>query len=449
MIAFVRKRSRDPGDRASSRCRQSGSAGAPAARRNAVVQRRIGHVSWEGEPPAASWLLLAIRNGRVHKQSYTGRVNAERLHAIVTELQQELAATEEPALIERLIQSVTGLAQQPGQPAPEQQLAEVRRQLNENLASAPSNDYSAAMQRALKELGVADLLGIRLREQIEEIFDRNEITPSAAAEELRPIADRVNGLNNAIEQVRQGFDFFNIGSEELDPGEFEIEFLIPRPAIKNDLGALGDEFNQVKRILGPFLELGTGSRPDIAVRAIASSEFQLLLVGIPGAALMLSKALDYLASAYQKLVSIREAQQKLKDAGVSKGTLESVTRDADGKIDKEIDALIEQLLAQAEVKPDPDRRNELEHELRRALRSLALRIDRGYVMDVRVGQLPPPAEDEAEENVDEKLRRIVDEVFERQERLQYTNLTGEPLLELPESIDQEIDEPKKPPKSAP
>jgi hypothetical protein len=370
-------------------------------------------------------------------------VNAERLHAIVDGLKEELQETQAAPLLQQLLQGLQDLSQQPGQPAPQQSVSVTRQQLSERLAAAPSNRYPPAWRQAITELGVDDVLGTQLRERIDAIFEQNELTPSAAASQLEPIASKVSQLDNALDQLQQGFGFFGIRAEELEPGEFEISFLIPRKTVENDLGSLGQEFRRIKLLLGPFLELAVGSRPDVEVRSIASSEFQVLLAGIPAATLMLAKSLDYLVSAYQKVIDMREARQMLKDAGASEETLGSATRDADSKMDQEIETLVDQLLKEADTKPNQGRRNELRKELRDALRGLARRIDQGYVIDVRVGELPAPSEeeDEAPSPETQRIRQIVDEVMSVQERLKFANLSGEPILELPEAVDDD-DEPQ-------
>ena len=60
----------------------------------------------------------------------------------------------------------------------------------------------------LNELGVADLIGVQLLDRIEHIFDRNEITPSIAADEMAPIAERVRRLETALDEVLSSFAFF-------------------------------------------------------------------------------------------------------------------------------------------------------------------------------------------------------------------------------------------------
>jgi hypothetical protein len=370
-------------------------------------------------------------------------VNAERLHAIAKALKDELDATQAVPLTQQLLQGLQSIDQQPGQPAPQQSVSEARAQLEARLAEAASNHHSPAWRNAVEELGVADLLGDRLGEQIEGIFDRNEITPAAAASELEPIATSLTRLDNALDQLLQGFDFFGIPAEELEPGEFEIGFLIPREAVEDELGELGLEFINVKRILGPFQELATGTREDLEVRSISSSAFQVFLQSAPAVALMFATALERLISSYEKVMNIRVAYQTLKESNVEQDALAAVEASAEKKIGEDINEMVEQTLAEADDL-EPARCNELRKELTDSLNALANRIDRGYSMEVRAGPLPEPddGEEEDESEDDKRLARIVEQVLAKQERLKFTNTSGAPILQLPEPTDSSATDPE-------
>jgi hypothetical protein len=380
-------------------------------------------------------------------------MNAERLHAIGIELKQELQQTEAVPLMQQLLQGLQNMGQQPGQPGPEQTVSQVREQLRERLADAPSNHFSPAWRAGVKELGISDLVGEELMRQVEEIFDRNEITPSAAAAELEPIAARLSRLDNALDQLIQSFDFFNIGSEELEPGEFEIGFLIPREAVGDALEQLGYEFLKLKRIIGPFQELAIGAREDAEVRSISSSWFQVFLHSHAAVALMYAGALERLISAYEKVMNIRVAYKQLEESDVGKEALDAVEASAEGKMSEEIAAIVNDLVAKKE-KEDKARANELRKELTDSLNALANRIDRGYSMEVRAGELPEPEpeDDETEEGAEEQLlREMVQQVRAMQGRLTFANLSGSPILELPESIDESepaTEDGRRPPNNA-
>src|SRR6202035_196166 len=131
---------------------------------------------------------------------------------------------ETAALMRQLVDGLRAMTQQqPGQSA-EQTVSQARTQLGERLLKARSNDWSPVWRSAVQELGVENLFGNELRAQVEEVLDRNEITPSAAADELEPIADRLSRLGDALNNLLDSLRFFRIRAEELEPGEFEVGF---------------------------------------------------------------------------------------------------------------------------------------------------------------------------------------------------------------------------------
>jgi hypothetical protein len=365
-------------------------------------------------------------------------VNAERLHVIAKALNDELEQTEAPSLLSELVAALRQSVDDPSQPAHQQNVSSLRQRLDEALSSAPSNSFSPAWREALQELGVADLVGEALEQRIRAIFERNEITPSAAADELAPLVERLQSLQTAVTEVLDSFAFFDIGAEELAPGEFELGFLVPRAAVDEELQELGQEFIKLKRILGPFLELSMGTRPDVHVRSIASSGFQVFLHSAPATALLLATALERLISSYEKVMNIRLAYQQLREAGASNEALDGVAQDADRKMGDDIAELVGDLLAKAEGL-DSGRANELRKELTDSLNALANRIDRGYGVEVRAGDFPESDEEEPRDPEEEERRLEAEKVHEMQQKLSFMNVTGKPILQLPEPQDEEAE----------
>lgn len=358
-------------------------------------------------------------------------MNAERLHAIALALRDELSSGEIPEQLERLAQGLKQAVAAPSQPSHQQEVSDSRSHLNEALRSAPSNTFSPAWKSAIEDLELDGLLGQALRERIEEIFLRNEITPSAAANEIAPLSAEVGRLSEALQRLLHGFEYLEIGFEELPPGEFEIGFLIPRDAVGEDLERLGLEFRKLDRVLAPFLELGTGGRPDLRVRTIASSEFQVFLQSAPAVAVLLATAMERIISSYEKVMNIRLAYKKLQDSDVSATALKAVAKDADAKMASEIKKVVEDLLKQADRKDDA-RLNELRKELTDSLNALANRVDKGYSVEVRAGPQEEPPADADEPPADAAARAAATAISSKQERLRFVNRSGETILRLPE-----------------
>ena len=362
-------------------------------------------------------------------------MNIERFHALVASLADELETTKVTELMTQLAQGLRQMSQDPSQPAYQQQVSNARSGLLEALNAAPSNGYSPGWRQSLEELEVGSLVGTGLSRLVEDVLARNELTATTAADELEPLAERVQALTTACKNVLDGLRFFDIDTEDLNPGEFEISFLIPRAEVDEELGELGHELEQIKRLLGPLLELSIGARPNVTVRSISSSAFEIFLVSAPATALVVAKVIESLVTSYEKLTNIRVSQQQLEDDGVPAEALAPVKRHANELMEREIDGLVEELLTDAQV-ADNGRRNELKIELTISLNGLANRIDRGYGVDVRAGELPEPEEDVESTPQEKETRTAANEVLSRQQRLRFLKLDGKPILALPEATDE-------------
>ena len=360
-------------------------------------------------------------------------MNAERLHAIVNALQSEVAETS--VQLSELRDVVRQSANNPGDPDPQQRIGQNRDQLYRMLDRAPSEKLSPAGREALKELKVAELLGSQLRKRVNEIFKRNSITPATAADDLEQLVARVQELSELLNDLQQGFERFGIGIEELEPGEVEVSFLIPRKEVHDGLAALGQEFINIKRILGPFLELSTGSREDVRVRTIASSEFEAYLLLGAFVAANFAKALETVLNIYEKILNIRKASKQLEETGIDPDYVDGLKKQAETMTRHEIEQFVNKLLAEQSQTDDRERENELRTDLEKQTMELARRVDHGYRVDLEARELAP-AEDETEPTERAEQRAAVEDVLATRERLRAFKLTGKPILGLPESTDE-------------
>jgi hypothetical protein len=357
-------------------------------------------------------------------------VNAERLHAIVRALRDEIAATSYPDHLQELQAGLNARTENPGQPEPQQRIAAAREALNNVLRDSPTNDFSPVWRQALEEMGISDLVGDTLLENIEAILLVNDITPSTAASEVAEISSRVNAMVTALSQADESLDFLNIRSEELSPGEFEIGVMIPRRAVDNGLEELGKEFVNLKKIIGTFSELAGENRPEIEVRSISSSEFQVFLAAAPVAAALIATTMERLLKTYESFLNIRKLHRELAESGIPEEKLEGVSGYVSGTMEESIRQIVEEALAEAKIR-DEGRINELRKDLTIRVNQLAERIDHGFDVEVRAGELPDPTEgEEDEETLDAETMEATERVLEAQKSLEFMNVEGKAILHL-------------------
>jgi hypothetical protein len=359
------------------------------------------------------------------------KMNVERLHALARAVRADLEVTNVVSIVRQMASQLQAQVASPQDPGPQQQVSNLRRDLAEALRAAPSNAFPPVWHEQLKELGIDDCLGESLLREVEEIFDRNQITPSTAHEEITGIADHLDQIAASLTQLLAAFEWFKVPTEELAPGEFEIEVLIPRGAVNNTLSGLGEEFEELQAILLPFVELSTGSRPPLVLRAISSSDFGAFIETVGPVAACVAVGAERVVSLYKQLLEIRRLRTDMKNQQVPDSALAAIDEHANSIMTSGIEPIIDDLVNQFREGTEDGRTNELRIELRFSLNKIANRIDAGYNIDVSAGPSEVP-EDAPEQAAPTKDAQYRDEVLHRSETLKFINLTGQPILSLPE-----------------
>lgn len=361
-------------------------------------------------------------------------MNVERLHAIVSELRRDLDQTETLSTLQNLVSSLSNQVNQPQQPQYQQQTSQYLSQLLAALKGAKVNTLSPTWQQVLDELGAKDLTGENLAATIEDIFSKNQITPSVAQVELQDLLNRLQQLSSAFDQLLGGFRTLRIGAEELDPGECELGVLVPRSFLDNRLDRFASELEELNRIFSVFAEISTGSRPGFEIKTISSSDLSVYLETSAILGACIATAIERVIALYKQLLEIRKLQGELAKQGVAKKNLTGIEDHANSVMEEGIDKFVKELISAYLPKGDIGRKNELSTELKYSLKKLANRIDRGFNFEVRMEEPEVAAENPDDASEEEKtLLQAHSKVAQASETMQFLKLEGEPILQLSES----------------
>ena len=361
-------------------------------------------------------------------------MNVERLHAIALALKDDLSLSSVPSHLKQLVSALQNQINQPGQPAYQQQVSQFYDALRTALESSEVNAFSPTWLQVLEEIGAADLLGVELHDRVNEIFSRNQITPSVALQELQAIFGEIQALSTSIDQMLAAFRQLNIGSEELPAGDCEVGILVPRTFVDNRLDRFSEEIGELNQIFGVFAEVATGGRPGFGIRAISSSDLSIFLDAAPVIGACVAVAIERIIALYKQLLEIRKLQGELTKQGLEKDNLKGIEKHANGLMEQGIDKLVNELLAEFHKVDDNGRKNELSIELKYALKKVADRVDRGFNIEVRMTE-PEEAKPEDGEQDDEESREATRHharITAAAETLQFLKLEGEPILSLTE-----------------
>ena len=329
--------------------------------------------------------------------------------------------------MQQLRDALRNQANAPQEPSHQQQVSDALNRLTSTLPNAPSNGFPPTWQEVLDELHLSPLLGNQLLESVQETFDRNQITPSIAADEVQRLTEQLESANNTVNQLVSSLASLEIGSEDLDVGDAEVSVLIPRSAVNEGLEALGDEFVDLQKLFGPFLEMGIGSRPPLRVRSISSSDFGVFVDVAPKVAALVAVAVERVVAVYKSLLEIRKLRQELSEQGVPDTELAGVDQHANNHMEAGISEVVDEMLPATDSADG--RTHELRIELRLSLNGIANRIDHGYNIDVRAGP-EPDSTDESDEN---GTAQAFQTIRNASPNLQFLNRSGQPILSLPEA----------------
>jgi hypothetical protein len=361
-------------------------------------------------------------------------MNAEKLHRILLELQKEYSTN----FIGFMREVATNLSNQVGAPQePSYQLSVSNNltRLYELLNSSAVNDFGPNWKQILHEIGGSGLFGDQLSKRIQAIFQENAntITPATVLNSLNGLITVSDQFKAVVDQVVGGFKGLNIGYEELNPGECEFGYTIPRAAIKDQLGELGKEIRTLNFILFTISEAVTGEKEEFEIRTLSSSGIMLYVSMSLNLATFLSAIMSKIVSTYKDVIYIKDiVNGKLKKKEIPDQTLAPLIDYANQMMEKKIKEIASETIREY-TKTDSGRKNELENGLVSALNILANRIDKGFIVEIRVAELPPPPVTEEIPQEDITKSENIRKIKEASKTLEYRRIEGDPILKLKES----------------
>lgn len=358
-------------------------------------------------------------------------MNAEELRGIAETLLVHVEETDAVSLLEQLRQAVERQATNPQDPASQSAVADARSRLAESLAAGAADEFNARWRRIVDGMGIGVLLPREMLRRLDEMFLQHQVTLQVVNEGIAAMASDVTAAVEELKSLVQTLGFLHIESSHLLPGEFEAEVVIPRAEVDNSLSGLGREFEALEELIRPFVELEVGSPPPLELRQIASSDFMAAVLMTPGAAVLLSKAIDGVLAVYERVLRIRKLRQELREAGLPEETIERVEQDATELVEREIPAIVRDVMEGAASMSDGGRRNEIEIAINRSVHGIVRRVDHGFRMTVRSG--PPPEEDAGDEAPDSgplnpQVAAARNLVIDNQRRADAQELVGDPIL---------------------
>jgi hypothetical protein len=353
-------------------------------------------------------------------------MNVERLQEVLRQVRQELSQTDIEARLTRLEPILQQVVAQPGVPDFQKQVTTQLDEIQVALERAPSTEYGPVWEHSVQELRLGGFLGPSLLNHVVTIFSRNQITPAVALQEIQQLKQAITDVRSRIDQVLAGLEFLGISPRQIPAEKAEVGILIPRSAVDNNLAEFGSEVQDLNRDVNAIAEAVTGHAEDVQIQEVSSSEIIVYVLVASTIAERLARALSVLIGCYKQILEIRALRDQLKTKGLSGESLAPIEQHASQIMDESIRAESQKLVKESPV--ETTRRNELKNLVSKALWRFARRLDEGYNFDVRASESPSASQDEAESKAAESIREV-------RKSLDFINVTGERILQLPPGIE--------------
>jgi len=358
-------------------------------------------------------------------------MNVERLHRILIDLDRDIKTDKIITLVQQIRDHLQNQVNQPNQPTHQTNLVNSLNNLYKALDNSKFNDYSPSWKEIISEISGEMELGIPLKNRIEGILASNSITPANALEEIKKIFDNLQEFQTAIKSTLTGLKALGIEEEDLEAGQCELGYTIPREYVENKLSELKDEIGELNFILNNISEAVTGEKQEYEVKTISSSDFLLYVIIGLQVAEVLSNATERILNIYKGILEIKLLRNQLKEQGIPASKTKSIETHANGMMKEEIKSIVKEVMDE-HYNGENGRKNELQNGLTISLNKLANRIDKGFNVEIRVQSLPEPMENEEPTEEYEAKSELINSIKESARNIKFIDTGGESILKLPE-----------------
>lgn len=355
-------------------------------------------------------------------------MNIEQFHTIADELLDYYKETNIHNELKSLRDNLANQEAQPHQAQFQQSVSNQFLKIQKILSNTRVDTFNPVWNDILNELGCLDYVGTRLLNRIVTIFRENTITPTVAKKEIEAIYNYVNSDRDNLFKIVEAFEYFKIGCEKLNEDEAELGIRIPRSFVSDNLIDFSKELQAISKEFRIFNEIVTGSRTELKLKSISSSEFNIFIEYLPKVAMVVVNVLEKVINIYKLFLDIKNHKNGLTIAKLPKELLEEISKHVDKEIEVRAEEVAKEIIDEY-IQNDKIRKNELETELKFLICKLAYRIDNGFNFSVRCGE--PNTENEDKEDANNEKLLYFEQIQKANKTLEFLKIDGEPILSLP------------------
>jgi hypothetical protein len=355
-------------------------------------------------------------------------MNTEQLLGLVRRLLQEEQRLTIQQKLAETAQAFANLAGNPQHQPNQTELANKLKLLEQTLDKLEAS-YSPGFRTRMEAIGALPYFTSAITARLRQSMSDNPMSPAVVNQDAQTLlSERQNYINN-LNNLSGSLQAFGFELNELEPGQAEVGFQIPRIIFDNDLEGFSKELHELRLMIRAFSEAAGNAGEQIELRQISTSDpLIFLLLGYHTVKLIGSGA-KWCLDQWKTLEDIRNLRAST--ANLKIPAAQNLAEQYDALINETVQANVRQEAERlaGESGADKARQNELSTHLEMALHGMLERIERGMTVELRF--LPPtkPAEGEATEAT-ETAAADFDELTKLQQQLVFPAASDKPLLTL-------------------
>jgi len=356
-------------------------------------------------------------------------MNVEILLDVITELREQEDLYPIAANLDQVVNSLQALTSNPQDSASQQSLSENFARLEEHVKDRET-DLEPDKQERLEEIGGLEFFTREMTNRIKAAISDNPMSPAAALSVAKNIQNVRASFIETLGSVEDGLHSFGFSAIDLEPGDAEIGFEIPREIFENQLAGFIDEMRVVKFISDTASLLETGQRSSVELEQLSTSDPLIILGMDPKIVAMIGGFVTWALHTWKQAEEIRSIRRQVAETNDLKDIEELLEKRVEEVVRRRIEEKTEEITSIAQKSEDA----EIVNMTSRTLRMMLERVERGYKVHLR---LPPPpqilddnmAVDEAED---------MERLYQVQSELSFPDVKEKPILALskPENAEE-------------
>jgi hypothetical protein len=310
-------------------------------------------------------------------------MDAGRLLQVVAEFVAEVTSIKLQETLSAVASSLQQSMQVPNQPTHEQNFKDGLSRLRDALNKCQSNSWTPSKRLILEQAGLATATGVGLGEKIAAILTRGSVIRQPILNELHALVQEVQQKIAQATQATSALAQLGVKPARPPAGMAEIGFLLPDAIHTESIEDIGRELKVIDQILRTLAELHGEAVASAVISDINRGSLEVFAVAPYLIARALLDLAERVLNIWQRIIDLRRQQAELEKNQVPAGVLEVLKAHIDERLTNESAALAHEIVSGTTIQ-DEGRKNELETQLKYAIKNLAARIDRGAKVEASV-----------------------------------------------------------------